>query len=50
MMFSLGNKVKLSNGLVGEIILWHFDEGDLWYVEVGKEVYECYNEEMELVK
>jgi hypothetical protein len=50
MLFSIGNKVKLVNGMVGEIILWHFDEGDVWHVQIDNEVYECYNDELELIK
>lgn len=48
-MFALGDKVMV-NGVVGEIVLWHFDEGDVWHVELDGQVYECYNEEMELIK
>jgi len=49
MQFALGDKVKV-NGMVGEIVLWRFDEGDVWHVELDGQVCECYNEEMELVK
>ena len=49
MMFSVGDKVKV-NGMVGEIVLWHFDEGDVWHVDLDGEVFECYNEEMELAR
>lgn len=49
MMFSVGDKVKV-NGTVGEIVLWHFDEGDVWHVDLDGEVFECYKEEMELVR
>lgn len=48
-MFALGDKVKV-NGMVGEIVLWHFDEGDVWHVEIDSVVYECYKEEMELIR
>ena len=48
MKFAIGDKVKVE-GKVGQIILWHFDEGDIWHVEIGSEVFECYNEEMELI-
>lgn len=47
-MFALGDKVMV-NGVVGEIVLWHFDEGNVWTVEIGNDRYECYDEEMELV-
>lgn len=48
MQFALGDKVKV-DGKIGRIILWHFDEGDIWHVEIDGEEYECYNEEMELI-
>lgn len=49
MTFSIGDKVKV-NGIVGEIVLWHFDEGNVWHVDLDGEVFECYEEEMELVR
>lgn len=48
MKFEIGNKVRVDNK-VGQIILWHFDEGDVWHVDIDGQVYECYNEEMELI-
>jgi hypothetical protein len=47
-MFALGDKVKVGDK-AGEIILWYFDEGDVWEVEIDNKVYECYNEEMQLI-
>lgn len=46
-MFDLGDRVKV-RGNVGKIIGWHFDEGDVWHVQIDDEVYECYNDEMGL--
>lgn len=49
MQFALGDKVKV-DGVVGRIILWHFDEGNVWEVEtVDGEVLDCYDEDLELV-
>jgi hypothetical protein len=48
MQFALGDKVKV-DGKIGRIILWHFDEGDVWHVEIDGDEYECYNEDMELI-
>jgi hypothetical protein len=48
MKFALGDKVRVE-GQVGEIVLWHFDEGNIWHVEINSEVLECYEEEMELI-
>lgn len=48
MQFALGDKVKVE-GKVGEIILWRFDEGNVWEVEIDGEVYDCYDEDLELI-
>lgn len=48
MRFYLGDKVMV-DGKVGEIILWRFDEGDVWEVEIDGQMYDCYNEELELI-
>jgi len=48
MQFALGDKVKV-DGRIGRIVLWHFDEGNVWQVEIGDDVYECYDEDMELI-
>ena len=48
MRFSLGDKVMVE-GKIGEIILWRFDEGDVWEVEIDGQMYDCYNEELKLI-
>jgi hypothetical protein len=38
MMFELGDKVKVKTTnpqMVGTIVLWHFDEGNVWTVELS---------------
>lgn len=48
MMFSVGDKVK-ADGRFGRIIGWHFDEGNVWHVEIDNDVYDCYDEDLELL-
>ena len=47
MAFAIGDRVKVE-GKIGQIVRWHFDEGDIWHVDIDGQVYECYNEELEL--
>jgi hypothetical protein len=38
MMYELGDKVKIKTTnpqMVGEVVLWHYDEGNVWTVELS---------------
>lgn len=46
-MFEIGDRVRV-DGKVGQIVCWHFDEGDVWHVVIDGHMHECYNEQMVL--
>lgn len=39
-MFEIGDKVMV-DGIVGRIVNWYFDEGNVWIVAFGNDTIEC---------
>ena len=48
-MFEIGDKVTIKTmnpQKVGEIVLWYFDEGNVWVVECDGETWDCGDHEL----
>lgn len=48
-MFEVGDKVivnSFSQPKVGVVVLWYFDEGNVWVVEVEGARFECCDDEL----